>query len=43
MALADFQKHITFFQIAELKEPCKDLRNAFPSMCLSINIVQLYE
>lgn len=43
-ALAGFQKHVTFFfQIAEPKEHCKDLRNAFPSMCLGISIVQLYE
>lgn len=32
-----------FFQIAELKEPCRDLRNAFLSTRLSISIVQLYE
>lgn len=32
-----------FFQIAELKEPCRDLRDAFLSTCLSISIVQHYE
>lgn len=43
MALAGFQKMSLFFQITALKEPCKDLRNAFPSTCFSSSIVQLYE